>query len=375
MSRFSGYDEEMNINLFDDDGVYASGDKIKSYISKMEEKDKENFVIVKSKLLYIGTDELELEAAKRLGLGSNGDSSDSEAAIQELQAIISGVVELNDKFEDTSITENKDTKIGFIGTKLVKRESKSLLDGTWNIVIEYDKENKETARYDEDYYWLKKGETYVIDNKELNFKNDYVIDYKNKEYQILSGRAVNWNEKATLGVTTNIALNLDPMSLANGEWVESRDVDEVNHKNFDDFIVKDTDGEDINTGIQKAGDVKYNNEIKALEFNRSEENETGEGGYLRLSEDELDFSNGFTFEIYCNLDRLLYDNIKNSDGLTVVCSGLFCRIPSLLHGIYSNAMRFGFGSDGTICKFYSSSSWTGDGNNLKTTSHRKRTEQ
>ncbi len=367
MSRFSGYDEEMNINLFDDDGVYASGDKIKSYISKMEEKDKENFVIVKSKLLYIGTDELELEAAKRLGLGSNGDSSDSQAAIKELQAIIDGVINLSENFSNYNLNENKDTKNGFIGTKLVKRESKSLLDGTWNIVIEYDKENKETARYDEGYYWLKKGETYKIGEEELLFKNDYVIDYKNKEYQILSGRAVNWNEKATLGVSENIALNLDPISFASGRWEESNETDEVNNQKFENFIVKDEDGEDVNTEIQKVGDVKYNNDKKALEFNKSEENETGEGGYLRLSKSGLDFSNGFTFEIYCNLDRIRYNN-GSTYGESM---GMFCRMPSLLQEDYTTAMRFGYTRTGVICKFFQPSSWYGFGRNLETLDERR----
>ena len=243
MSKFSLYDEEIKTNCINDDNVYAVKDKMKKYVPSLEEQDLDNFVIVKSRLLYVGTDETELEIANRLGLGG-GDNSDSKATITEIQEIIDGVVELKDKFPDGNESENNDTKDGFIGTRLLDRQN-HLLDGSWNILIDY-KNNEETGRY-ENGYWLEKGNTYIIDGKSLTFKNDYVVDYENKEFNVLSSERVNWNKDATLGVKDNIALDLDPMSLASGDWRKSEESDTVNNVDFYDFYDNDK-----NTGIKKS---------------------------------------------------------------------------------------------------------------------------
>lgn len=78
MSRFAGYKEELEMNTIDDDSVYASGEKILKVIPSMEEKDIDKFVVIKSKLLYIASDEIEGNAALSLGLGGgSSDTSDS----------------------------------------------------------------------------------------------------------------------------------------------------------------------------------------------------------------------------------------------------------------------------------------------------------
>ena len=385
MSKFSSYNEELGVNAVEDTGIYASGDKLKKYIPNMEDEDIEKFVIVKSKLLYIGIDEIESKLAESLGLGSgSSDSSDAGATIKEIQKIVDNVVEVSEENRSKIPTSDEDKldekehfndKDGLIGLRLFDRSGQNLINGTWNILIEYDTQNSETARYGTGYYWLKEGETYTIGGEEIPFKNDYVINYEKGEYEVLSGRAVNWNVNATLGVPDEIvdgkhtlALNLDPISFGNGTWelsTDAKDVDEVNNENFYNFKVKNTNGNVIDTGIQKSGDVVYNNENKALEFNKSEENETGEGGYIRLSKDGLDFSSGFTFEIYCNLDRLLYKNTKNSTA-NIKGLGLFCKMASLLKTKYSNALRFGYTQEKTVCKFFGNSSWQGRGDNMAT---------
>ena len=228
MSRFSSYDEELKVNTIEDNSVYGSGDKLKKYISKIEDRDKENFVIIKGKLLYIGLDEME-EAARILGLDGGINSKEAK---EELRAIIDGVIELKDKFEN-QIPQNDDDKIneetrnntneGIIGTRLYDRTKESVSNDKWNIVIEYDKENREIERYGSGYYLLEKGEKYEINGKELLFTNSYVINYQEKDYEIVSEDAINWNVKSTMGVSDNLPLNLDSMKLAGGEWREGEE--------------------------------------------------------------------------------------------------------------------------------------------------------
>ena len=337
MSKFSSYNEELGINCVDDTEVYAVREKMKDYIPSLEDDYLDKFVIVKSKLLYVGTDERELDVANRLGIGGGGEGSDAGATVKEIQSIVDGVVELKDKFEDqipssdidkVDSPENTNSNNGIIGTRLFNRNSLNIANGTWNILIEYDRNNKETSRYGTNYYWLEKGKEYTIGEEKINFKNDYVINYNSKEFTVLSGRAVNWNVKATLGVSDSIALSLDPVSLAEGEWRDSGEYDDISKANYYDFYVKSS-GEDYkNTGIRKIRDIEYNDETKSLEFNKSTDNENGEGGFLKLHEKGLDFSNGFTFEFYGNLDRGIYQNKLFQTGNVDTGLGLFGRMSS-----------------------------------------------
>ena len=355
-----GYKEELEVKAVNDEGIFASGDKIKKYIPNIEDRDIENFIIVKSKLLYIGTNESETSVAEKLGLGDIGSGfSDAKAVIEEVQAIVDGVL---------GLTKDKE-----IGVKLVDRGS-HLIDGTWNILIDYDKNNEETGRYEGGYYWLKKGEKYKIDNKEIEFKNDYVVNYKTKEYSVLSERVVNWNQNNVLAVPEYengkkvLALNLDTLSFENGQWKKHENESEgtTGQEEFEDFYVKKEQGDEnysVNTGIQKTGDVVYDKNSGALKFNEdSEKNPKGEGGYIKLSkagdDESVDFSNGFTFEIYFRFKDGGYD-FKNGTEKEDYSMGLFCRIPTLQSDIFK-ALRFGFakaptGTAFTIAKFFSDS--------------------
>ena len=160
MSKFSSYDEELKVNVMEDTGVYASGGKIKKYVPNMEDRDIEKFVIIKSKLLYIGIDERESKVAESLGLGSgSSDSSDAGATIKEIQKIVDGVVEVSEENrkkipagDDDKLDEKEhfDDREGLIGLRLFDRSGQNLINGTWNILIEYDTQNSETARYGKD---------------------------------------------------------------------------------------------------------------------------------------------------------------------------------------------------------------------------------
>ena len=351
MSKFSLYDEELKTNCINDENVYAVKDKMKKYIPSLGEQDLDNFVVVKSKLLYVGTDETERDVANRLGLGG-GDNSDSKATITEIQEIIDGVIDLKDEFPDSSENGNNNTENGFIGTKLLDRQN-HLIDGSWNILIDY-KNNKETGRY-ENGYWLEKGKTYIIDGKSLTFKNDYVVDYENREFNVLSSEKVNWNNGATLGVEDDIALNLDPMSLANGTWEVSQDKDEVSGGIFYDFY-----NNGANTGIKKVGDVIYDDSDKSLNFNKIKDSPNG---YLELEKNGLDFQNGFTFEFFGSLSENASKSVFDSKEDSI---GFFCKVDSLKDPHFTRSMRFGYQYWGTVCKFASVSSFVGEGEKLKT---------
>ena len=358
MSKFSQYDEELKINCVNDETVYAVKDKMKKYIPSLENQDLDNFVVIKSRLLYIGTNETEIEVANRLSL--IGDNSDSRATVTEIQEIIDGVVELKDKFSNGQESSDNSTDTGFIGTKLLDRQN-HLFDGSWNILIDYNSNNKETGRY-ETGYWLEKGKTYKINGKSLEFKNDYVIDYENKEFDVLSSNRVNWNKNATLGVDGAI-LNLDAMAFENGNWVDSEVPEERGNGNLFNFMIKKTGDSNEDTGIQKAGDVTYDEVNKSLNFNEDvDSNPEGNTGYLKLNVPDVDFSDGFTFEIYGNLQRQRY---KVNEGDEYFGLGLFCRTSQIVESDLQS-MRFGWTSDRTICKFNDfGNGYVGKGMNLE----------
>ena len=187
----------------------------------------------------------------------------------------------------------------------------------------------------------------LIDNKEIygtgwNYikKDTEIEEYGKTQYEWLvnysSGEIIQLEENkyielsfdADLAVKDGIILNIDAKNMSDEDW----------------------------PGIVKHGNVKYNGEEESLYFD-------GDEDYLELLTPG-DFSNGFTFEIYANLNRLAYDNGSGRE-----CLGMFCRMPSL-QSDYRKAMRFGVGYPGheTLCKFFEPSSWVGSGEKLKTTS-------
>ena len=138
-----------------------------------------------------------------------------------------------------------------------------------------------------------------------------------------------------MAVTTDIALNIDATNLSDeGSW--------ENVENYG----KEKDG---------TGGVTYDEESMALVFD-------GKDDYLKLTKPG-DFSNGFTFEMYMNLDRGLYNN-----GSSKMHSALFCRIKTLEDTTCTEAMRFAGlnNSNYAFCKFYEPSSWHNSGKNMFT---------
>ena len=381
-TRFAKYNEELGMNALDDTGIYASKNGLKDYIKSMEDQDLDKFVIIKSKLVYIGSDELESQAAESLGLGGGS----SQSAVTEIQSIVDGIIELGDINEvpssDSVETENvTNTADGLIGTRLYERNSSNILNGKWNIVDEYNSQNEKTARYESGYYLLEKGKTYTINGEAIKFENNYVVDYKNKEFTLLSDRAINWNKDSILAVGDPV-LNLDPSVFADGKWVNNltnKTYEEeltlastdselaIVNNTFYNFYTKSIEIENgeskeawNDTEIQKTGDVVYVSHGNYLEFN-----ENNDGGYLQLSKN-ADFTNGFTFEIYLNLSRLAYDN---GDTRSVVKgkkkSGFFWR--GTLGGSVTETLRFFDENqeDGAIGKFYGKATKTYEGDVLK----------
>lgn len=214
----------------------------------------------------------------------------------------------------------------YIGTQLY---DKTLNNGEiWNIIIT----NEEQNIYGTGWNFISKG-TNIKDYGETkynwlaNYDTGEIVEIKNEDYTQLS-----YND--TLAVAEELALNIDSTNIANDNW----------------------------DGIKKHGDVSYDSSSKALVFNEdSANNPLGEGGYLELTKNGVDFSNGFTFEFYTNLSRLKYDNGSGHD-----CFSLFCKIPSL-NAKQTQSLKFGQAGM-TIGKFYSSSSWKGNGNILTTNS-------
>ena len=189
----------------------------------------------------------------------------------------------------------------------------------WNIVID----NETLKQYGTGYNHIEKG-TEISNYGKTQY--DWIVDYNSGEIIQLSTEYTSLSYKSSLAVTDNLVLNIDATNLDNDNWGD----------------------------VIKYGDVKYSSENRSLYFD-------GDGDYLELSKN-ADFSNGFTFEIYANLDRLLYYNKSGEIG-----SGIFCKIPALNIEL-TQAMRFGYADGGLICKLNGISSWQGSGEKLKTTS-------
>lgn len=205
----------------------------------------------------------------------------------------------------------------YIGEELV---DKTLENGDkWNIVVN----NDTLEQYGTGYNYIKKG-TEILNYGETQY--EWLVNYNSGEVIQLDSKYTNLSYKTGLAVTDNLVLNIDATNFENNNW----------------------------GNVIKYGDVKYSEENKALYFD-------GDGDYLELAK-SADFKNGFTFEIYANLERLLYYNSSNEIG-----SGIFCKMPNL-NTNFTQSMRFGYADGGLICKLNQTSSWNGNGDKLKTSS-------
>ncbi len=324
--KFAKYKEDLELGMYGK--VTIAGDTLNDYVQSMNESDKDKFAIINGELYYIGKDEQEANIAKGLGINSSLSGASAEV-IKDIQTIINKVIPIKNRVTFPS-NDDEVASSEIIGTRLYDKNSQN--GDRWKLVIDYDDYNTETGRYGSGNYLLKSGENYSVNGENMTFSKDYIINYDNLIIG-LTEKAVEWSLNSTLAVSRGLVLNIDPTNLADGRW----------------------------TGITKHGDVQYDSSSKALLFNEDAvNNPTGEGGYLELKRSGVDFSNGFTFEMYANVSRLLYDcgNGKNA-------IGLFCRIPTLTSSIYES-MRFGFCEEGTVCKFNRDSSWQGTGFNMST---------
>ena len=189
----------------------------------------------------------------------------------------------------------------YIGEELFDR---TLENGDkWNIVID----NETLKQYGTGYNHITKG-TEISNYGKTQY--DWIVDYNSGEIIQLSTEYTSLSYKSSLAVTDNLVLNIDATNLENENWGD----------------------------IIKHGDVKYSNENRALYFD-------GDGDYLELTKN-ADFSKGFTFEFYGNLERLRYNNgnypTKNM--------GIFSKMPSLNSPVRLS-MRFMWASDDQICRF------------------------
>lgn len=206
----------------------------------------------------------------------------------------------------------------YIGTPLY---DKTLENGDkWDVIIIKDT----LEQYGTDWCYVAKG-TEIAQYGETQY--EWLVNYETGEAKQLEEEYIELSYKSSLAVTDGLVLNIDATNLEDENWGD----------------------------IIKHGDVKYSSAKKSLYFD-------GDGDYLELAKSS-DFSNGFTFEIYANLERLYYNNGSNKP----YSLGLFCKMPTL-QSSFSDAMRFGLASpdERVICKFYGTSTWSGTGNNIST---------
>ena len=215
------------------------------------------------------------------------------------------------KMEEALDSKNK----YYVGTTLY---DKTLENGEkWDIIII----NETKKQYGTNWCYIPQNTN--IEGFGATTRN-WLANYQTGEVEELSQEYTELSYKTSLAVTDSLAMNIDATDLSDENWGD----------------------------IEKHGDVKYLSENKSLYFD-------GDGDYLEFTKN-ADFSNGFTFEIYANLERVEYNN-----GSPYIGMGIFCKMP-LLTSNYTQAMRFGLTGD-TICKFNVSSSWNGNGQEMSTT--------
>ena len=188
----------------------------------------------------------------------------------------------------------------------------------WNIVVN----NNTLEKYGTGWNYILNG-TEIIDYGKTQY--DWVVNYNDGDIVQIDSNYTVLSYKSALAVTDDLVLNIDLTNLQNDNW----------------------------GNIIKHGDVRYSNENKSLYFD-------GDGDYLELTK-QSDFSNGFTFEIYANLDRLCY----SGSSINNKCFGIFCKMPNINYNA-TESMRFGFTDINTICKFNFTSSWYNNGFNMST---------
>ena len=206
----------------------------------------------------------------------------------------------------------------YIGTPLY---DKTLENGDkWDVIIIKDT----LEQYGTNWCYVAKG-TEIAQYGETQY--EWLVNYETGEVKQLEEEYTELSYKSSLAITDGLVLNIDATNLEDENWGD----------------------------IIKHGDVKYSSAKKSLYFD-------GDGDYLELAKSS-DFSNGFTFEIYANLERLEYNNGSNKP----YSLGLFCKMPTL-QSSFTDSMRFGLaGSDeSVICKFYGASTWSGTGDNIST---------
>ncbi len=311
-SKLAALKEELEVNtVFEYENISnltIYGSDIKKYIKSLEDEDIDDFAIVEGKLTYIGNDEVIKQYCKDIGIN-----------VGFLDLII-----LTDYIQKATViadlADNDNTPIDYIGVRLYDKNVENSLK--WKILVEYDSDNNATNIKGSEWYYIAKGTK--INEHILEY--DYIVNYEKNEINIVSNYKI-WDVNSSLGVSAGLVMNIDSTNMNTDNW----------------------------GNIEKFGDVKYIEDTKSLYFD-------GDGDYLKLTSPG-DFSKGFTFEIYANLDRLNYAIEGN------YASGLFTRIKSLEESDITKSMRFGYTSSNLICKFNSYSNWSGTGEKLSTLSY------
>lgn len=158
LNKYSEYKESVG-KILKSSNIYISGELLSNYISDIDEKDIEKFVIVGGELFYIGDSDEEKEIAKSLEIDYLDKDELNEKAIKKI--IIPYIQSLN---------ENEDLLQG----GLIKLYDNNENSEKCHLAIDYDEQGNETGRYGDGYYLIKSGKN-NIDGEEFILTNNYVL--------------------------------------------------------------------------------------------------------------------------------------------------------------------------------------------------------
>lgn len=257
--KIAGMLDERGLPIKKENITVYEPNKVKTYITNLEEEDKEKFKILKGELCYIGDNPIEKAVAEE----QNMKITTAEEVEEEAVSII--IKEMNgDAFTVTNETGDS-SKAG------VELKDKTLASD-WKIIMKMNGFEVE-ATYGTGWYFVNAG----TKTDQLGvLRKSYILNYETQKavvYDEKIHRQLAWN--SNLAIAGNIILNIDPKNMTQDEssWGDVR------------LLGFDKDGE-----VDAAGNIKSGWFGSGIRLD-------GENDCMELNTGS-DFSQGFTITFF-----------------------------------------------------------------------------
>ena len=277
-TRYANYVENFEIYLaeqtlkdfdFDAQEINALNENVLNYISNLDKNDIGKFAIILGKIYFIGTENDEgYNQASAMGISIIANINDAETMTM------------------AKVT-NSNEKLG------VELRDKSGNSTDWKIVTEVQKStgliNK---KYGTGYYYIKEGTNIPSIGV---IQNAYIINYSNNE--VINTGVQNQYSYTYLDINSTLGVG-GPELLLN---MDSKSLEQDENGNYN-----------WGTGVILKSTTLADNEIVASNYVQNGSFVLDGTNYLEIYNDNgYDFSDGITFEVYGNIEDVIYDIPSN----------------------------------------------------------------